>query len=97
MNRLHFSHAVGEFEKVSQDLSPKLTHTENALLYLENPEFVDVPLDDMKTSLLQLLGYALYNELGVREATDKQALIATLNGNVGKYKTDLQNAKIEFD
>ncbi|MBL4746209.1 MAG: hypothetical protein JKY08_07550 [Flavobacteriaceae bacterium] len=82
---------------MNQDLSPKISGTKNALLYLENPEFADVPLDDMKASLLQLLGYVLYNELGVREATDKQALIATLNGNVGKYKTHLKKAKFEYE
>lgn len=69
---------------------------ENALSYLQNPDFASTPLEEMKDSLLQILGHELFGELGVREATDKAALTASLDQNAGIFKAQLQEARKRF-
>lgn len=91
-----FSDALGDFEAVQQNEGSRLQKTEAALSYLENPSFADTPLGDMKANLLQILGHELFGELGIREETDKQALITTLKQNVDIYKEALKKAKDEF-
>ena len=75
IERADFSEALGEFETVRQDAEPKQKRSENALSFLENPKYADVPLEDMKDGLLKILGYVLYSELGVAGMTDKEALV----------------------
>lgn len=91
-----FSQAHAEYTEVQQTFGSQLQRTENALSYLENPDFTGTPLSDMKDSLLQILGHDLFAELGIREMTDKDALIQKLNENVDIYKDKLEEAKTSY-
>jgi hypothetical protein len=76
------SNIIGELEGVKQEFGNKKQASERALVFLVNPFYADRPLDEMKDGLLQLLGHELYNELGVRNASDKDALVQYLKTNV---------------
>jgi len=88
---------IAEREWVKQELAPKQQACERALLFLENPLNADIPLADMKKSLLQLLGHTLYNELWVRQASDKNTLISAIKTNVGVYKKKMLEAQKKFE
>lgn len=88
---------IAEREWVKQEFAPKQQACERALLFLENPLNANVPLADMKDGLLKLLWYALFNELWVREASDKNMLISTIKTNAGVYKQKLVEAQKKFE
>ncbi len=88
--------ARSELITVQQNEGEKLQKTKNALTYLENPRFADTPFEDMKPSLLQILGHALFDELGVRGMTDKQELISNLKTNAQAYQDRIKQAKENF-
>ena len=92
-----FSAALGTYESVRQELEPKKARSQQALSFLENPQYADATLADMQEGLLNILGQTLYNELGIRDATDKQAVIQMLHTNVGEYAQRLSEAKQAFE
>jgi hypothetical protein len=92
-----FKEAVTEYEIVNQTLSPKLQKTENALSFLQNPAYADVPLTDMQEGLRKTLGYSLYEKLNVKNITDKASLIIILKNNVAEYKQELSQAKHGYE
>jgi hypothetical protein len=97
MERADLSKVSSEYTRSRQENLPKIDQSQKALLFLQNPAFADTPLEEMKTPLLQILGHSLFNELGIREATDKDELIQTLQNNVGIYKKQLDQAKKDFE
>lgn len=91
-----FSGALGDYETVQQIEGSKLKKTRAALSFLENPRFAETPFEDMKQSLLHILGHELFNELGLRDQTDKAQVIQTLQTNAGRYQQKLDEAKRSF-
>ena len=87
------SKAQSKFETVHQTLSPKLQKTENALSFLENPAYADVPLADMQNGLRKTLGYSQYEALNIRNISDKAELISLLENNASEFKNEIANAE----
>jgi len=80
-----------------QTFSPKLQKTENALSFLENPAYADIPLADMQEGLRKTLGYSLYEKLNVRNTTDRASLITLFKTNVVEYQQELSEAKRGYE
>ena len=92
-----FSKAQSKFETVHQTLSPKLQKTENALSFLENPVYADLPLADMQNGLRKTLGYSQYEALNIRNISDKAELISLLKNNITEFNQELEKAKSEYE
>ena len=97
LQRSDFKEAVTEYETVNQTFSPKLRKTENALTFLENPAYANIPLTDMQEGLRKTLGYSLYEKLNVKNITNKASLITLLNNNVADYQHQLSEAKRGYE
>ena len=96
IERADFSETLGKYESVRQELAPKQKRSENALSFLENPTYAELPLEDMKDGLRKILGYTLYSELGVSGMMDKKHLVSTLKRNVGDYTRRLDRAQKRY-
>lgn len=92
-----FTKAQSEYETINQSLSPKLQKTENALSFLENPAYADVPLADMHEGLRKTLGYTQYEALGIQNISDKSELITLLKNNASEFKQELTDAKRVYE
>jgi hypothetical protein len=97
LQRSDFAEAVAQYESVNQTLSPKLHKTQNALTFLENPAYAEIPLADMQEGIRKTLGYSLYEKLNVKNMTNKASLITLLKTNVTDYQQELSQAKHGYE
>ena len=51
----------------------------------------------MQNGLRKILGYTLFNKLGISEMTDKQTLVWTLQSNISTYSQQLDTAKKSYE
>lgn len=78
-------------------LSPKLQKTENAISFLKNPAYADVPLADMQDGLKKTLGYSHYEALNIKPISDKAELVSLLKNNLSEYTRELSVAKRDYE
>ena len=92
-----FSEALANFEAARQSLAPRVRCYDDAIAFLQNPQFAGVPLSEMQDGLRDLLGYTAYLDLGASGATNRQTLISSLAERRSEDIAALEQAERRYE